>query len=86
MTTLKLGDRARDTVSGWEGTATGRFEYMNGCVRWSIAASDKDGKPEEFVFDEQQIEVVTEASDQQVTSSPSTGGPRSNRPIPRGNS
>jgi len=79
---MKLGDKCRDVISGWEGIATGRYEYLNGCVRWEISAADKDGKPEGFVFDEQQIMVVTEMTGR-VASTPPTGGPRSNRPVSR---
>lgn len=80
---LKLGVKARDVVSGWEGTITSRHEYLNGCVRYEIAGTDKDGKPEDFVFDEQQIEVLGDDGplvNLQVTAA---GGPRSNRPVPR---
>src|SRR5688572_30213095 len=58
----ELGKLCRDTVSGWEGVATGKFEYMNGCIRWELAAKDKDGMPKSFVFDEQQIVYVAEVA------------------------
>lgn len=80
-TTIPLGSKCRDTVSGWEGTATARYEYMNGCVRYEISAHDKDGKPESFVFDEQQIEVIP--ADPVVTERRATGGPRGNGPVAR---
>ena len=78
---MTLGKHYRDKVSGWEGTATARYEYMNGCVRIELSACDKDGKPEGFVFDIQQIEEVEAAAVD--VSSAQTGGPRSNRPVPR---
>lgn len=55
---IELGDRAKDMVSGWTGIVTARHEYLNGCVRYTIESSDKDGKPEAFAFDEQQIQVT----------------------------
>jgi hypothetical protein len=79
--TLKLGSKARDTVSGWEGTLTARYEYMNGCVRYEVSASDKDGKPEAFVFDQQQIEMIEEKAP--PAEPKPTGGPRGNRPPAR---
>src|SRR5690606_28912759 len=33
---FKLGDRARDKASGWEGTVVAFYLYMNGCVRLEI--------------------------------------------------
>lgn len=81
MSAVVLGDRYRDRVSGWEGTATARYEYLNGCVRIELSAADKDGKPESFVFDVQQIEPVDEPP--VVVKAGRTGGPRDNRPVPR---
>lgn len=78
---LQLGAKYRDKVSGWEGTATARYEYMNGCVRVEIGGADKDGKPESFVFDIQQIEPV-EAPPLDVVPR-KTGGPTDSRPVPR---
>lgn len=84
----KLGDRVRDAVSGWEGIATARYEYLNGCVRWQIDGVDKDGKPEGFVFDDQQVQVVMADALAPVVEYPdpavsSVGGPRSNTPVAR---
>jgi hypothetical protein len=58
--TVKLGERYRDGISGYEGVATSRIEYLYGCVRVVLEAGVQ-GKPEEFVFDEQRlVEVATE--------------------------
>lgn len=78
----KLGEKARDTVSGWVGVATARYEYLNGCVRWEIAAHDKDGYPKAFVFDEQQLERV-EAEPIVRAKRRFTGGPRDSTPVER---
>ncbi len=53
---LNLGDRAKDTISGFTGIITGRYEYLHGCVQISLTPEslDKDGK----VFDEAQVELV----------------------------
>lgn len=83
---INLGDKVRDTVSGWEGIATGRYEYLNGCRRWQVDGVDKEGKPEGFVFDEQQLEVSETQAVVPKDHSPReqlTGGPRGNRPLPR---
>lgn len=84
---INLGDRAKDVVSGWEGVVCSRHEYLNGCVRFMIEGADKDGKPEGFVFDEQQVVViehnaVTPIRAPELTSTETvppparTGGPR----------
>lgn len=89
---IELGDSVKDVVSGWSGIATGRYEYLNGCVRIGIAGPDKDGAPEEYVFDIQCVELVEkgafakkfehvrEAEPQPVRS---VGGPRSHTPPAR---
>lgn len=74
---ITLGKRYTDSVSGWSGTATARIEYLNGCIRYELSDHDKDGKPEAFVFDEQQI---VDGSAQPVTSTATAGGPRDNAP------
>ncbi len=60
MTKIKLGQVVRDKISGCEGTAIARTEWMNGCVRICIQSEgSKDGVPfENFVVDEPQLEVV----------------------------
>jgi hypothetical protein len=80
--TIKLGDKAKDTVSGFAGIVTGRFEYLNGCVRLQIEPDklDKEGKRiEGCVFDIEQLALVKAAKPRAVTPS---GGPRSD-PAPR---
>lgn len=62
---INLGDKCRDQVTGFEGVATARFEYMNGCVRYMLEAGKNSGKEdndidsvEELVFDQQRLTVV----------------------------
>lgn len=55
---LQLGMRAKDRVSGWEGWLVARYEYLNGCVRWEIGGGGGDGKPDAYVFDQQQVQQV----------------------------
>lgn len=58
---LKLGDKVKDRVSGFEGVAIARTVWLNGCVRWTIQPDglDKDGKLREAnTFDDHQLEVV----------------------------
>ncbi len=60
MTKIKLGQVVRDKISGTEGTAVSRTEWLHGCVRIQIQPEGtKDGCPfDTFVVDEPACEVV----------------------------
>lgn len=89
--TIELGAKVRDRVSGWEGIATARYEYINGCERYEVAATDKDGKPEGFVFDVQQLELLEAPASWTQPAPPAPepapaakrGGPRGSAPVAR---
>lgn len=58
---IRLGDRVRDIVTGIEGVATSRTEWLNGCVRFGIEfATGKNGDQQlrRESFDEEQLELV----------------------------
>lgn len=62
--TIKLGDRVRDKVTGFEGIAIGRSTWLYGCERIGIEPTtlDDGGLPIEPVFfDEQRILLVEAA-------------------------
>ncbi|MEA3225049.1 MAG: hypothetical protein U9Q07_03800 [Planctomycetota bacterium] len=73
---IKIGDRVRDKVSGFQGIATARHEYMNGCVRFTIDSEElKDGKPiDGHWFDEQQIEAIEDKALEVIPAQ--VGGPQ----------
>lgn len=56
----ELGDRARDTVTGFEGIVTATCAFLNGCQRVQLQPPvDAEGKPREGVyFDVEHVEVV----------------------------
>jgi len=79
MSKIKLGDKAKDSVTGFEGIAVSRHTYLNGCDRLTIQPPiDNEGKHlESFTFDEPQLELIESAV---VTPDPlpqhqRTGGP-----------
>jgi hypothetical protein len=78
---IQLGDKCKDTVTGFEGICVARTEWLNGCWRMTLQSEklDKDGKPQDGVtFDEPQL-VVTKPK--KVATGPrDTGGPA---PTPR---
>lgn len=59
----KLGDRMKDLVTGVEGIAVGKTEWINGCVRFGLQRLlGKDGKPPEVEWSDTQSLVVTKAA------------------------
>ncbi len=55
---VELGGTVKDKISKFEGVATGRLEYLFGCVRWQVTPRTlkKDGEPTEAQwFDEEQL-------------------------------
>jgi hypothetical protein len=55
--TIQLGDMVLDSITGFKGVATGRFTFLNGCLRIEVSPTMlKDGKPIEATsFDEQRL-------------------------------
>lgn len=78
---IKLGSRVRDAITGFEGIAIARTEWIYGCSRIGVEATklDEKGKPADAQwFDEQRIELVKEqAPPLSAQSDAPTGGPRS---------
>lgn len=74
MDPIKLGDRYKDPITGYEGIAVGRTEYLYGCARIGLQAPiNKDGSiPEWQWFDE--LQVVEAEPDKKK------GGPRPDAP------
>jgi hypothetical protein len=75
---VTLGSKVRDTITGFEGIATGRGVYLNGCVSVCITRSEltKDGEPKVEWFDEQRVEVVESGAFRAQPSAATAGGPQ----------
>lgn len=75
---IKLGSKVRDKVTGLEGIAIARTEWLNGCFRIVIQPQEfKDGKPvESYCVDEPQLEVVDDEHILTKGRQTSTGGPK----------
>jgi hypothetical protein len=60
---------------------------VNGCVRFELAGADKDNKPTDYIFDQQQIlwaDVWMEGYEPAAAPElKRTGGPRGTTPPPR---
>ena len=78
---FKLGTKAVDTVSGFEGTIIARNEWLNGCIQYCLKpVVDKDGKLLEGEwFDENQVKVRVTAGSGAKVRRP-TGGPQKDAP------
>lgn len=61
---IKLGMKVRDVLTGVEGTAIARTEWLHGCERITIQPEGvKDGKAfETHTVDEPQIEIIDATS------------------------
>lgn len=72
---LQMGDKAKDTVTGFQGIVVAKTTWLNGCTRVGLQSDVlKDGLPTEPQwFDEPQL-ILVEA--QKVQAGPrDTGGP-----------
>ena len=77
---FRLGDKLKDTVTGFQGIAISVSFWLNGCVQFALKPPvDKDGKVQEADWvDQQQLELVK--PERKRAKSPSTGGPKSDAP------
>jgi len=57
---VNLGDRVKDTVSGFSGIAVAKVSYLHGCTRIGVQAPTKNNKKPEDpqYFDEPQLKIV----------------------------
>ncbi len=58
---IQLGQRVRDRISGFEGTVTGRAEYLTGCTQCVVVPDvAADGSHREaHWFDEQRLAPIS---------------------------
>lgn len=70
---IKLGERYRDEVTGFVGTATARYEFVTGCIRYLLEGPNSKGDPAEYVFDEDRLRTL---KDSKPEGEPRSGGPR----------
>lgn len=55
-----LGKKAKDVITGFEGTVTGEVTYLTGCKQLLLTGYAKDGKPAESAwFDVDRVEQLT---------------------------
>jgi len=86
MATVKMGQKCRDKVTGFEGTVVAIHEYLYGCRRVSLQPTSKEGEWKESVaFDEPGLEVLDSTEPDISKEERLTGGPNKympkNKPI-----
>ena len=80
---FELGDKVKDTVTGFKGTITARIEYLNGCLQYCVEPKvGKEGKVEKHYYvDEGQLELIEARSARaRKASEKGTGGDMPNTP------
>lgn len=79
---FELGAKAKDNISGFTGTVTGRTEYMTGCKQYLVEASSKENAPAEAQWiDEGRLDVIQEAKP--IPEPETRGGPHPTPPARR---
>jgi len=76
---IKLGNVVQDPITGFEGTVTGIYHYLEGCRRVQVTPKlDKDGKWREAqTFDEPTLDTINDEA--YVRKEPDDpGGPKDN--------
>ncbi len=79
MAQIELGDKVKDSVSGFTGIATAKHDWLHGCTRFTVQpVVDKDKKlPEPQTFDEPQLVLISKRTIAFTPkTAPRTGGPR----------
>lgn len=83
MSAIKLGVKAKDKVTGFEGIVTSKIDYLTGCTQYGITPPVKDGKTGDTeYFDYRRLDVTGNGvTVEQVADTKNPGGP--NRDAPR---
>ncbi len=78
---FELGKKVRDKITGFEGIAIGKAEYLTGCNQYGVCPPAKDGeiKPAQW-FDEGRLEVIGAGITADQVLSEADGGPNRDAP------
>lgn len=73
---IRLGDRVKDRMTGFEGIVTGTHRFLTGCMKVTVQPEGlKDGKPiDSQWFDIQQVKLL-KANAFEVDNGDTAGGP-----------
>lgn len=77
MKKIKLGDVVKDVITDFEGVVTARCSYITGCTHYGVTPIElKDGRPQDFVWLDEQRVVFVKKSALSKSAVPK-GGPQS---------
>lgn len=79
-TQIKLGEKYRDTQTGFVGVASAVFFFEHGCERVNLKGINFQGEVVEYVFDAPELEHVETAKKIKLVT-PKPGGPRDRAPM-----
>ena len=76
MNRIDLGDKVKDTITGYTGIAVAKTDWLHGCTRITVKSQTlKDGAPiKSQTFDEPQLKLLKSKSVKRGRKD--TGGPR----------
>jgi hypothetical protein len=83
MTTIQLGDKARDKITGFEGIVTGHCTYISGCDQILVAPPMKDGDFKESRWLDMDRCEVTESAAVALSDVSSAARPGPDKAAPR---
>lgn len=78
---IKLGQKAKDKITGCEGIIVAKVEYLFGCTQYGIAPPAKDGRVSDTqYFDEGRIEITGRGILPEEVTAEKPGGPNHDCP------
>lgn len=81
MQKFKLGLKAQDIITGFEGIIICRAEYLTGCDQYGLVPPVKDGKLEKTEwFDEGRVVIIGEGINAAEVMADKNGGPNRDTP------
>ena len=74
---IKLGDTVKCLITGFEGIAVNKTEYINGCIQFGVAPKvGKDNTaPEAIEIDSQSLKIIKKGPNHKEPEEELTGGP-----------
>lgn len=74
---IKLGDKVKDSITGFEGIVIGVSTWITGCDQYCVAPKAPKGDYKESVwFDEGRLKVVGKGINKNQVKAKKNGGPR----------
>lgn len=75
---IKLGQEAKDKITGFNGILTARLQYITGCDQYTLTPKkNKEGGLDDcYNFDEKRLEIIGKGIlPKEVTNKKDSGGP-----------